>query len=80
MVEINGIPFGMRMTPYDPSIIENFDYKKFTFINKLLRFGTTFYCTALHGLTHWGRDEMDAIAQTTFSSAFFLKKMFEFRL
>ena len=30
--------------------------------------------------THWGRDEMDAITQTTFSSAFFWKKMFEFRL
>ena len=31
-------------------------------------------------LTHWGRDEMNAIMQTTFSSAFFWKKMFEFRL
>ena len=31
-------------------------------------------------LTHRGRDDMDAITQTTFSSAFFLKKMFEFRL
>ena len=30
-------------------------------------------------LTHWGRDEMDAITQTTFSSAFFWKKMFEFQ-
>ena len=29
-------------------------------------------------LTHWGRDKMDAISQTTFSSAFFLMKMFEF--
>ena len=25
MVEIDGIPSGMRNTPYDPSIIENFD-------------------------------------------------------
>ena len=25
-------------------------------------------------LTHWGREEMDAITQTTFSSAFFLKE------
>ena len=31
-------------------------------------------------LTHWDRDEMDAIMQTTFSSALFWKKMFEFRL
>ena len=31
-------------------------------------------------LTHWGRDEMDAITQTTFSSALFWKKIFEFRL
>ena len=31
-------------------------------------------------LTHWGRDKMDAIWQTTFSSAFSWLKMFEFRL
>ena len=31
-------------------------------------------------LTHWGRDKMDAISQTTFSSAFSWKKIFEFRL
>ena len=31
-------------------------------------------------LTHWGRDKMDAISQTTSSSAFSWKKMFEFRL
>ena len=31
-------------------------------------------------ITHWGRDEMDAIWQTTFSSAFSWMKMFEFRL
>ena len=31
-------------------------------------------------LTHWGRDKMDAISQTTFSSAFSWMKMFEFRL
>ena len=30
-------------------------------------------------LTHWGRDKMDAISQTTFSSAFSCMKMFEFR-
>ena len=31
-------------------------------------------------LTHWGRDKMDAISQTTCSSAFSWMKMFEFRL
>ena len=31
-------------------------------------------------LTHWGRDKMDAISQTTFWSALSWMKMFEFRL
>ena len=31
-------------------------------------------------LTHWGRDKMDAISQTTCSSAFSWMKMFEFRM
>ena len=31
-------------------------------------------------LTHWGQDKMDAIWQTTFSSAFSWMKMFEFEL
>ena len=31
-------------------------------------------------LTHWGRDKMDAILQTTCSSAFSWMKMFKFRL
>ena len=31
-------------------------------------------------LTHWGRDKMDAISQTTYSSAFSWIKMYEFRL
>ena len=31
-------------------------------------------------LTHWGRDKMAAISQTTFSNAFFWMKMYEFRL
>ena len=31
-------------------------------------------------LTHWGWDKMDAISQTTFSSAFSWIKMFEFQL
>ena len=31
-------------------------------------------------LTHWGRDKMDAVSQTTFSNAFSWMKMYEFRL
>ena len=31
-------------------------------------------------LTHWGRDKMDAISQTTFSNTFSWMKMFEFWL
>ena len=31
-------------------------------------------------LTHWGRDKMDAISQTTFSNAFSWMKMYWFRL
>ena len=31
-------------------------------------------------LTHWGRDKMDAISQTTFSNAFSWMKMYKFRL
>ena len=30
--------------------------------------------------THWGRDKMDAISQTAFSSAFYWMKMYELRL
>ena len=31
-------------------------------------------------LTHWGRDKMAAISQTTFSSAFSWMKIYEFHL
>ena len=31
-------------------------------------------------LTHWGRDKMDAIFQTTFSNWYYWMKMYEFRL
>ena len=31
-------------------------------------------------LTHWGRDKMDAISQTTFSNEFSWMKMYEYRL
>ena len=47
---------------------------------------TSFHVVALckqdrnHCLTHWGRDKMDAISQTTFSNALSSMKMFQFRL
>ena len=34
----------------------------------------------LDDLTHWGRDKMDAIYQTTFSNAISWMKMYQFRL
>ena len=34
----------------------------------------------INWLTHWGRDKMAAISQTTFSNAFSWMKMYEFRL
>ena len=42
--------------------------------------GGHFTACDARGLTHWGRDKMDAISQTTLSSAFSWKKMSEFRL
>ena len=38
------------------------------------------FCLGLNVLTHWGRDKMAAISQTTLSNDFFRMKMFEFRL
>ena len=40
----------------------------------------TVLCSLTVPLTHWGRDKMAAISQTTFSNAFSSIKMFEFRL
>ena len=37
------------------------------------------HCNTWITLTHWGRDKMDTISQTTFWSAFSWMKMFEFR-
>ena len=43
--------------------------------------GVTVLCTEISCfLTHWGRDKMDAISQTSFSNAFSWMKMFEYRL
>ena len=41
---------------------------------------TTSGVDGLAWLTHWDRDEIDAILQRTFSNAFSWMKMFEFRL
>ena len=38
------------------------------------------YSVAFPSLTHWGRDKMATIFQTTFSNAFSWMKMYEFRL
>ena len=46
----------------------------------LLRFGTVQFCPDPSGLTHWGRDKMAAILQTTLSNAFSWTKISEFRL
>ena len=39
-----------------------------------------YYIKRYMSLTHWGRDKMDPITQTTFSRAFSWMNMFEFRL
>ena len=36
------------------------------------------YCSGFHVLTHWGRDKMATIFQTTFSNTFSWMKMFDF--
>ena len=38
------------------------------------------YAPGAVSISHWDRDKMAAIFQTTFSSAFFWKKMYKFRL
>ena len=38
------------------------------------------YHFVMYNLTHWGRDKIDAILQTTFSNACSWMKMYEFRL
>ena len=45
------------------------------------RRGHSSVCTKrMFDLTHWGRDKIDVISQTTFSSAFSWMKMYELRL
>ena len=53
-------------------------------INKQYQSGlkmlTIIVSRSLHTLTHWGRDKMAAISQTTLSNSFSWMKIFEFRL
>ena len=53
-------------------------------LHALLLFGRTvlnpYHNHPDSGLTHWGRDEIDAISQTTFSNVFSWMNMNEFRL
>ena len=50
---------------------------------RVIKFCHLTYCgpvISYGDLTHWGRDKMDAISQTTFLYAFSWMKMFEYRL
>ena len=53
-------------------------------VNRLSDLGHYWFMTGWQSegkpLTHWGRDKMDAIFQTTFSSEFSWMKMYKFRL
>ena len=51
------------------------------YINKRLQIASNIYhCHRKDRLTHWGRDKMTAIFQTTFSNAFLLIKMYKLQL
>ena len=52
-------------------------------VTEVSKFGQKFLVNHIpitYGLTHWGRDKMDAISQTPFSNVFSWIKMYEFRL
>ena len=63
-----------------------YQYWPLRHITKSVAFSDTGWCNGLFSqcynteLTHWGRDKMAAIFQTTFSNAFSWMKMYEFRL
>ena len=59
------------------SKIETFSFKK---IHLKMPAKWQTFCLSFNVLTHWGRDKVGAISQTTFSSTFSWMKMFEFRL
>ena len=60
---------------------ELWDTHKFNLFNNCTNVNMTWMFECLIDiLTHWGRDKMAAIFQTTFSKAFSWMKMFKFRL
>ena len=82
-------PVMRKMFPFHNVIMETVHQWKsqdFTYDNKYIRLhdDSTFFswttCRVNSLLTHWGRDKMAAIFQTTFSNAFSRMKMCEFRL
>ena len=65
----------------DLYILEAWRYLKMIFAIYMYQpISSTFISMLDMNLTHWGRDKMAAISQTTFSSAFSWMKMFELRL
>ena len=75
--------FGVSLHwPYD-IYVENVHFHWFcqitAYFGSILCLWNDVMCLWCFVLTHWGRDKMDAISQTTFSSAFSWMKIFEFR-
>ena len=50
------------------------------YVVELLFILSTVISWEMTNITHWGRDKIDAILQTTFSNAISWMKLFEFRL
>ena len=79
----------MINSPQKPLFSARFFFWIFVICNVIVAFETTLLKMAdrilrdilvLKELTHWGRDKMAAISQTTFSKAFLWMKMYKFRL
>ena len=76
--------FWFKETPFENEVICKYwsfcsDFNTFIHLWPLMKAGSQkVVCDAM--LTHWGRDKMAAICQTTFSNAFPWMKMYEFRL
>ena len=54
--------------------------EKYQLLRGFFKYWIEFVPVGLFVLTHWGRDKMAAIFQTTFFNAFSWMKMYEFRL
>ena len=64
-----------------PTCRSQYKYFIFSFLWCLEQSFALSWIWSMMALTHWGRNRMEAISQTTCSSAFsWIKKMFEFRL